>query len=87
MADDHPSKPHPSMVRAALAEADVAPERAVMLGDTVFDIDMSVAAGVPALGVAWGYHAGEALAEAGAGRVLGSYAELLPALDALWGPA
>ena len=87
VADDHPSKPHPSMIHAALAEADVASERAVMLGDTVFDIDMALAAGVPALGVAWGYHAGEALIEAGAGRVLDAYADLLPALDALWGTA
>ena len=87
VADDHPSKPHPSMIRAALAEAAVEPAAAVMLGDTVFDVDMAVAAGVPALGVAWGYHAGEALIEAGAARVLGSYAELPPALDALWGPA
>ena len=87
VADDHPSKPHPSMIRAALAEAGVSPERAVMLGDTVFDVDMAAAAGVPALGVAWGYHAGAALAEAGAARVLDGYAELLPALDALWAPA
>ena len=85
VADDHPSKPHPSMVRAALAEADVPPERAALLGDTVFDMDMSLAAGVPALGVAWGYHAASALSEAGARRVLEGFGELLPALDDLWG--
>ena len=84
VADDHPSKPHPSMVRAALAEAGVPAERAAMLGDTVFDMDMAAAAGVPALGVAWGYHAPEALAEAGAARVLEGFADLLPALDDLW---
>ena len=85
VADDHPSKPHPSMVRAALAEADVAAGRAVMLGDTVFDMDMGLAAGVPVLGVAWGYHAASALREAGARRVLEGFADLLPALDDLWG--
>ena len=72
VADDHPSKPHPAMIRAALAETGVEAERAVMLGDTVFDIDMAAAAGVPSLGVAWGYHAGAALAEAGAERGAGA---------------
>ena len=85
VADDHPSKPHPSMIRAALDEAGVEPARAVMLGDTVFDMDMAGAAGVAALGVSWGYHAAEALEEAGAVRVLEGYGALLPALDALWG--
>ena len=85
VADDHPSKPHPAMIAAALRETGVEAERAVMLGDTEFDIDMAAAAGVPSLGVAWGYHAGAALAEAGAVRVLERFADLLPALDAMWG--
>jgi phosphoglycolate phosphatase len=85
VADDHPSKPHPSMIEAALAETGA--EAAVMIGDTVFDMDMAVAAGVPALGVAWGYHAEAALREAGAARVLHDYGDLVPALEALWGAA
>ena len=55
-ADRHPSKPHPSMLRAALAEAGALPEHTVMIGDTVFDMSMAGAAQVRALGVAWGYH-------------------------------
>lgn len=82
VADDHPSKPHPAMLRAAIAQ--IGPCEAVMLGDTVYDVDMAVAAGVPALGVAWGYHAADALREAGAVGVLGGYDELVPALEALW---
>lgn len=85
VADDHPSKPHPAMVHAALAEAGVGPGGAVMLGDTTYDVEMAVAAGVPALGAAWGYHATDALARAGAARVLGGYGDLIPALDAMWG--
>ena len=85
VADDHPSKPHPSMIRAAMAE--VGPCAAVMLGDTTYDVEMAVAAGVPALGVAWGYHDASVLVGAGAARVLEGYEELLPALDALWGPS
>ena len=61
VADHHPSKPNPSMILAALAETGVAPQRAVMLGDTTFDMDMARAAGVPRIGVTWGYHAAETL--------------------------
>ncbi len=55
-ADDHPSKPHPSMIHAALAEAGVSRSEAVMVGDTRFDLDMAAAAGVASVGVTWGYH-------------------------------
>jgi phosphoglycolate phosphatase len=75
-ADRHPSKPHPAMLEAALFEAAAAPAAAVMIGDTTFDIDMARAAGVPAIGVAWGYHPPHELAEAGAVRVAGDVAEL-----------
>lgn len=61
VADHHPSKPHPSMIRAALAETGVAAADAVMVGDTVFDMDMAQAAGVRGIGVTWGYHAADAL--------------------------
>ena len=56
-ADDHPSKPHPSMILAALAESGVEATRAVMIGDTTFDMDMGRAAGVGTIGVTWGYPA------------------------------
>lgn len=55
-ADDHPSKPHPAMVFAALTECGVEPGQAVMIGDTRYDIDMARAAGVRSVGVTWGYH-------------------------------
>ncbi len=51
-ADRHPSKPHPSMIEAAMAEAGAMPADTVMIGDTVFDIEMAVAAGTRAIGVA-----------------------------------
>ncbi len=75
-ADRHPSKPHPAMLEAALFEAGVAPGQAVMIGDTVFDIDMARAAGVRSVGVDWGYHAAHELLEAGAERVFSSTGEL-----------
>ncbi|RVT82563.1 HAD family hydrolase [Rhodobacteraceae bacterium CCMM004] len=83
-SDGHPSKPHPAMALAALDEAGVAGEDAVMVGDTTFDIEMARAAGMRALGVDWGYHPAEALHAAGAEAVLSRFDALLPALDGMW---
>ena len=75
-ADRHPSKPHPAMLEAALFEAAVQPGDAVMIGDTSFDMEMAVAAGVRAIGVAWGYHEAQELREAGAVAVAETAEEL-----------
>ena len=83
-SDDHPSKPHPAMLKAAMAEAGVGPERTVMVGDTTFDMEMAVAAGVGALGVGWGYHSVEELQRAGAHAVVGSCHDLTTDIDALF---
>lgn len=85
VADDHPSKPHPAMVLAALAETGAAAAAAVMVGDTTYDMQMARAAGVRALGVGWGYHAAADLLAAGAEQVIGGFDELIPALDGFWG--
>jgi phosphoglycolate phosphatase len=79
-SDLHPSKPHPAMLRAALHEAGVEARRAVMVGDTEFDIAMGVAAGTRAIGVAWGYHSPARLAAAGAALVVPDYPALTRAL-------
>jgi len=68
-ADDHPSKPHPQMIVSTLAATGVAPERAVMIGDTSYDMSMARAAGVAAVGVGWGYHPPDDLVRAGARSV------------------
>lgn len=68
-ADRHPSKPHPAMINAAMAEAGATPETTVMIGDTSFDMVMARAAGAHALGVGWGYHAADELTRAGAHRI------------------
>jgi phosphoglycolate phosphatase len=80
-ADDHPSKPHPSMIMAALAEAGVGAEAAVMVGDTSFDMTMARNASVGALGVGWGYHRPDLLVAAGAHSVVSAGEELIAAID------
>lgn len=65
-ADRHPSKPHPSMVLQALAEAGAEPRQSIVVGDTSFDMAMAVAAGTTPVGAGWGYHEAEELIAAGA---------------------
>lgn len=84
-ADFHPSKPHPSMLLAALSETGIAAERAVMVGDTSFDMDMAHAAGIAGVGVGWGYHDRQRLTRAG--QVIDSFDALPAALDLIWGVA
>ena len=75
-ADRHPSKPHPSMLLTAMAEAGATPQSTVMIGDTSFDIDMALSAGTRALGVGWGYHTPQELVGAGAHSVAMDSTEL-----------
>jgi phosphoglycolate phosphatase len=61
-ADECHSKPHPQMLHEILEELDQPPERAVMVGDTVHDLQMAANAGVPAVGVSYGAHEKQSLA-------------------------
>lgn len=79
-ADGHPSKPHPAMLHAALAETGAEAGRAVMVGDTEFDILMGRAAGMATVGVAWGYHPRARLEAAGADVIIDDFADLDAAL-------
>jgi phosphoglycolate phosphatase len=80
-ADRHPSKPHPSMIHQALADAGADAANAVMIGDTVYDIHMGRAAGCRTIGVGWGYHPLDELSEAGADHLVETMEELMLALE------
>ena len=75
-ADKAPSKPHPGMILQALAEAGIGADNTVMIGDTAFDMEMARAAGVAAVGVAWGYHPRDRLIAAGADWVAATIEDL-----------
>lgn len=82
-ADRHPSKPHPSMVLAAIADAGASPETTVVVGDTAFDMGMARAAGATGIGAAWGYHEPAELLAAGAAAVAEHPGEVLTLLPQL----
>ena len=83
-SDDHPSKPHPSMITTALNETATAATQTIMIGDTSYDIAMARAAGVWAAGVAWGNHPPAELTKAGAHSIANNFKELERQLDSLW---
>ncbi|MCA1652861.1 MAG: HAD hydrolase-like protein [Sphingomicrobium sp.] len=76
-ADRHPSKPHPAMALAAMAETGAAPGSSVMIGDTGWDMGLARAAGIGAIGVAWGYHDAAELLREGAHCVANEPHEVL----------
>ncbi|MEQ8231092.1 MAG: HAD-IA family hydrolase [Gammaproteobacteria bacterium] len=82
-ADDCPPKPDPTMLREILAELGIAPARAVMVGDTEYDLRMAQAAGMPAIGVSYGAHAPARLLDCQPHAIIDSLAALPAALQAL----
>jgi phosphoglycolate phosphatase len=80
-------KPDPQMIETAMQKAGTDRATTAMVGDTVHDMRMAKAAGVKAIGVAWGYHEVDELHAAGADVVIESFAELQGAVDRLLGPA
>lgn len=75
-ADESVPKPAPDMLEEILLRTATEPGRALMVGDTEFDVAMAAAAGVPAVGVACGVHEPGRLYAAGAVTVLESVAAL-----------
>jgi phosphoglycolate phosphatase-like HAD superfamily hydrolase len=59
-------------------------DNAVLIGDSIYDMQMAKAAGVRAIGVAWGYHPPADLTTAGADAIVQDYVGLDTALDSLW---
>ena len=82
--DVRPLKPDPAPVREALRLlGGIPPDRAVMVGDTTFDVGAARGAGVACVGVLWGTHDRKTLAAAGASAVVADAAGLGKALRTL----
>ena len=75
-ADEAFSKPHPKMIEDILTVTGVAPQRALMVGDTTYDMQMASNAGIASLAVSYGVHGREDLMRAGALACLNSFEEV-----------
>lgn len=61
-SDHAPSKPNPEMLYQVLTATGFAPEKALIIGDTDYDMNMGRAAGVKTCAVTFGCHSREQLA-------------------------
>ncbi len=75
-ADRARGKPDPEMLEIAMIETGATADATIMIGDTTFDMEMSVAAGVRGIGVTWGYHEEAELRAAGASAIVHTVDEL-----------
>lgn len=74
--DECPSKPDPAMVEELMIECAADARETVVVGDTLFDLEMAANAGVDAIAVSWGAHAPEQLERAGPRGLLRDFEEL-----------
>jgi phosphoglycolate phosphatase-like HAD superfamily hydrolase len=75
------SKPAPGILELALETADLDRQRCVVVGDTVWDVEASVRAGLPCIGVRTGGTTAAELEDAGAAAVYADVGELREDLD------
>ncbi|MCU8106282.1 HAD-IA family hydrolase [Shewanella sp. SM101] len=76
-ADEVHSKPHPEMISSLLKELNIAPNRALMVGDSLLDLTMAANAGIDSIGVTYGAHCADKLLQAGPIALIDSPAQLL----------
>jgi phosphoglycolate phosphatase len=70
------------MILQAMSDAGETPENPLLIGDTSFDMEMAVAAGVRGVGVDWGYHGRERLGNAHV--VVDDFEGLIPLVQSVW---
>ncbi|KJV41166.1 HAD family hydrolase [Acinetobacter brisouii] len=60
-ASETQSKPHPQMLQEILSYTGVAPEQAIMVGDSSYDLQMAQNIEMPRVGVSYGVHSVDVL--------------------------
>jgi HAD superfamily hydrolase (TIGR01509 family) len=84
--DVEQAKPDPGIIQVALDKVGVAADRAVMVGDAMWDVESSGKVGLPCVGVMTGGIGGDELRGAGAAAVYDDAAAVLAAFRAGEGP-
>ena len=80
-ADVETAKPDPDIIKTALSKVSVGPGKAVMVGDSVWDVKAALRTGVPCIGLLSGGFGADELLGAGAAAVYDNVADLLEHLD------
>ncbi|MCG8613448.1 MAG: HAD-IA family hydrolase, partial [Pseudomonadales bacterium] len=79
-ADETASKPDPLMLSNILAGAQCSVSDAVMVGDTIYDMEMARRIGMTAFGVEYGVHSADQLLGSGARATFSTFCELIDSL-------
>ncbi|WP_174279444.1 HAD family hydrolase [Sphingomonas bacterium] len=79
--DVETSKPAPDIFGVALARVATAPDRAIVVGDAIYDMQAARTAGAGAIGLTSGFFDAGRLREAGAGATYADVADLLARWD------
>lgn len=82
-ADETASKPDPRMLHEILAHCAVSPERALMVGDSTFDLLMARNAGMDAVAVGYGAQSLQVLCDCAPRLAINQFNELRAWLDGL----
>ena len=80
-ADVDEGKPAPDLLTTAIRDHGLDPERTVVVGDAVWDVEAAQRAGLPCIGLACGGISAQELRDAGAAAVYDDPANLLAHLD------
>jgi phosphoglycolate phosphatase len=75
-ADETASKPHPLMLQEILTHCRMAPEQALMVGDSVFDLQMASNAGIDSVAVGFGAQPLDSLRAHGPRLAINEFSEL-----------
>lgn len=73
---DRPRKPAPDGTLAALARLGVTPDEAIFIGDSDVDVTTAANAGLPCIGVTWGFRDADVLRAAGATHLIDTPTQL-----------
>jgi phosphoglycolate phosphatase len=76
-ADESASKPDPLMLHQILQQVGKTPDQAVMVGDTVFDMDMARRANMKRIAVTYGAHPQSALADSAPNLLVDDFSTIL----------
>ncbi len=76
-----PKKPDPTSTLSLLKELGGEPSTALYVGDSEPDMETAKRAGLPAIGVTWGFRTAEVLKATGADVIINDPSELFPLLD------
>jgi phosphoglycolate phosphatase len=80
-SDEHPSKPHPAMLRHVIDQLGVDHRDAVMVGDSAYDLEMAQNLQVMAIGITHGVHDALRLRRHAPAALVAGLDELLPLLQ------